>query len=238
MCLTLWLLHCFNTILLSSGEAHVTACEVYPPMVKLAKQLIACNNLTGSVNIYQKRSDELIVCQDDSRSSDSSAHSDHASATCSILHQAAPPGQSEKVQPNLTSTAAKRKKHVKRLGGDAVVPRSADMPSKADVIVTEIFDSELLGEGILPTMQHAVKHLLQVCGHPVLLAVYVIGLMQALQCQAKVYWFSCCCECPDGICGILHLQSCVLHIYNTAVWACMFILACAHPMQHTTQPLQ
>ena len=31
------------------------------------------------------------------------------------------------------------------------------------MIVTEIFDSELLGEGILPTMRHAAKHLLKVC---------------------------------------------------------------------------
>lgn len=33
---------------------------------------------------------------------------------------------------------------------------------QADVIVTEIFDSELLGEGMLPTMRHAVQHLLKV----------------------------------------------------------------------------
>lgn len=31
-----------------------------------------------------------------------------------------------------------------------------------DVIVTEIFDSELLGEGILPTMRHAAAKLLKV----------------------------------------------------------------------------
>lgn len=179
-------------------------------MVKLAKQLIACNNLTGSVNIFQKRSDELSVCQDDSRPSDSSTHSDQASTTCSIMHQAAPSGQCGKVQPKLTSAAAKRKKHVKRVGEDAVAPRFADMPSKADVIVTEIFDSELLGEGILPTMQHAVKHLLQVCGHPLLFATGVTGLMQALHCKSKTCCCSCCCECPDSACGILHKQSLLL----------------------------
>lgn len=37
-----------------------------------------------------------------------------------------------------------------------------DMSRRADVIVTEIFDSELLGEGILPTMRHAAAHLLKV----------------------------------------------------------------------------
>lgn len=36
-----------------------------------------------------------------------------------------------------------------------------DMSKKADIIVTEIFDSELLGEGILPTMRHAKMHLLK-----------------------------------------------------------------------------
>lgn len=37
-----------------------------------------------------------------------------------------------------------------------------DMASKADVIVTEIFDSALLGEGLLPSMRHSAKHLLKV----------------------------------------------------------------------------
>ena len=37
------------------------------------------------------------------------------------------------------------------------------MGGKADVIVTEIFDSELLGEGILPTMRHAKSNLLKAC---------------------------------------------------------------------------
>ena len=32
---------------------------------------------------------------------------------------------------------------------------------KAAVVMTEIFDSELLGEGVLPTMRHAVRELLQ-----------------------------------------------------------------------------
>lgn len=37
-----------------------------------------------------------------------------------------------------------------------------DMPRKANVLVTEIFDTELLGEGVLPTLAHAWKHLLEV----------------------------------------------------------------------------
>lgn len=33
--------------------------------------------------------------------------------------------------------------------------------SKATLIITEIFDSELLGEGVLPTLRHAAAALLQ-----------------------------------------------------------------------------
>ncbi|XP_060213944.1 protein arginine N-methyltransferase 7 [Lycium barbarum] len=35
-----------------------------------------------------------------------------------------------------------------------------DMPSRADVLVSEILDSELLGEGLIPTLQHAHDKLL------------------------------------------------------------------------------
>ncbi|XP_019223925.1 PREDICTED: protein arginine N-methyltransferase 1.6 [Nicotiana attenuata] len=35
-----------------------------------------------------------------------------------------------------------------------------DMPSRADVLVSEILDSELLGEGLIPTLQHAHDNLL------------------------------------------------------------------------------
>eukprot|EP00873_Tetraselmis_striata_P006462 jgi/Tetstr1/426726/TSEL_001663.t1 len=38
---------------------------------------------------------------------------------------------------------------------------AACLPRRADVLVTEIFDSELLGEGLLPTLRHAVPALLQ-----------------------------------------------------------------------------
>jgi hypothetical protein len=35
-----------------------------------------------------------------------------------------------------------------------------DMPQRADVLVTETFSSTLIGEGILPTVEHAHEHLL------------------------------------------------------------------------------
>ena len=39
------------------------------------------------------------------------------------------------------------------------------MLKKANILVTEIFDTELLGEGVLPTLAHAWKHLLEVGTH-------------------------------------------------------------------------
>ena len=37
-----------------------------------------------------------------------------------------------------------------------------DMQQRADLIVTEIFDSELLGEGVLPSLRHALSNLAKV----------------------------------------------------------------------------
>ena len=58
------------------------------------------------------------------------------------------------------------------------------MPERADVIVTEIFDSELLGEGILPTMRHAAKHLLKVCS---LQSVHrpIVTVLEGFVCHDK-----------------------------------------------------
>lgn len=126
-------------------------------MVKLAEQLIAHNHLIGSVNIYQKRSDELSVQAKQHQTDDTPAQSDPASAAVHDMRQI-----HQSTEP-LASAAAKRKKYAKGQALHGVAAECSDMPCKADVIVTEIFDSELLGEGILPTMRHAVKHLLQVC---------------------------------------------------------------------------
>lgn len=37
-----------------------------------------------------------------------------------------------------------------------------DMPQKANILVTEVFDTELIGEGALGTYSHALKNLLEV----------------------------------------------------------------------------
>lgn len=38
-----------------------------------------------------------------------------------------------------------------------------DMQEKANVVITELFDTELIGEGALPSYEHAHRNLLQVC---------------------------------------------------------------------------
>ena len=38
-----------------------------------------------------------------------------------------------------------------------------DLSERANLLVTEIFDSELIGEGVLPTIRHAHDNLLRVC---------------------------------------------------------------------------
>ena len=37
-----------------------------------------------------------------------------------------------------------------------------DMEGRANILVTEVFDTELIGEGALVTFEHAHKHLLEV----------------------------------------------------------------------------
>ncbi len=36
------------------------------------------------------------------------------------------------------------------------------MSQKANILVTEVFDTELIGEGAIPTFHHAHEHLLEV----------------------------------------------------------------------------
>ena len=41
----------------------------------------------------------------------------------------------------------------------------ADMPQRANILVTEVFDTELIGEGAIGTFTHAHKELLEVIIH-------------------------------------------------------------------------
>ena len=36
------------------------------------------------------------------------------------------------------------------------------MPERANILVSEVFDSELIGEGAVPTFTHALENLLEV----------------------------------------------------------------------------
>lgn len=38
-----------------------------------------------------------------------------------------------------------------------------DMETKANILITELFDTELIGEGALPSYEHAHQNLVQVC---------------------------------------------------------------------------
>lgn len=47
------------------------------------------------------------------------------------------------------------------------------MPTKANILITELFDTELIGEGALPSYEHAHQNLVQVCVKVCLLCVFV-----------------------------------------------------------------
>lgn len=80
-----------------SCDVQVTACEVFQPMVAIARASIKRNNLADKVSVVPKRSTDMTVPE--------------------------------------------------------------DMQRRAHVIVSEILDTELIGEGVLETMAHARKHL-------------------------------------------------------------------------------
>ena len=136
-------------------------------MVKLAEQLIAHNQLSGSIHIHAQRSDELSV----NTHKPVKSHASPQAVSALSPHSTGQPSHSNQrcSKAGSTTAAAKRLKHARQQEDYAAAvagtgsSSSNTIPCKADVIVTEIFDSELIGEGILPTMRHAVKHLLQVC---------------------------------------------------------------------------
>ncbi|KAL3150295.1 Protein arginine N-methyltransferase 7 [Trebouxia sp. C0010 RCD-2024] len=140
-------------------------------MVKLAEHLLDHNRLTGSIRLHAKRSDELSVSTYNLAASKPSSQ-----APAQASHPNQHPIQAGST---LTSAAAKRMKHA-RQQEDYAAGNSSSMPCKADIIVTEIFDSELIGEGILPTMRHAVKHLLKPDGIVIPATAVVYG--QLVEC--------------------------------------------------------
>lgn len=52
-------------------------------------------------------------------------------------------------------------KVVSKLSMEMKVGPGLDMPHRANILVAEVFDTELIGEGAIPTFRHAVEHLLE-----------------------------------------------------------------------------
>ncbi len=56
-----------------------------------------------------------------------------------------------------------RIKLVRKRSTDVEVGEGKDMERRANVLVTEVFDTELIGEAAISTFNHAHEHLLTVC---------------------------------------------------------------------------
>ncbi|XP_008551526.1 protein arginine N-methyltransferase 7 isoform X1 [Microplitis demolitor] len=54
-----------------------------------------------------------------------------------------------------------RIKLIKKKSTEISVSETGDMKQRANILVTEVFDTELIGEGALPTFKHAHEHLLE-----------------------------------------------------------------------------
>ncbi|GIM12474.1 hypothetical protein Vretimale_15814 [Volvox reticuliferus] len=123
----------------ATPSAPVIACEVFPPMHNLSRRVIAGNGLASMIRVLNKRSDEIVA--------------QHPGGTA-----AAAPAAAKQPKAALQAAVVAHAAAAAAGGGAAAGP---DMYGRADIIVTEIFDSELLGEGMIPTMRHAVQHLLK-----------------------------------------------------------------------------
>ena len=117
-----------------SDSVPVVACELFPPMAQLAAEVVARNGLGDRIRIIPKRSDELLVSS-----------------------SAASRGRPSDATP---SAASRRRAVMADLA--AASERACSLPGRVDVIISEIFDSQLLGEGLLPTLRDAVPRLLKV----------------------------------------------------------------------------
>ena len=62
---------------------------------------------------------------------------------------------------NLKSTRIKEK-YAKSLNDCICYFAAGDVPSRANLLVTELWDTELIGEGALPTLRDACTRLLEV----------------------------------------------------------------------------
>lgn len=149
------------------AEVKVHACELFPPMARLAKRMVAHNGLQGQIQVIPKRSDELSVGHG---LSTEPTHQQQSAGQEGVGHQgiAASSGSSGAEPAILSAAERKRAAHAAAAAGGHAshasggVDQEFDLPGRVDLVVSEILDSELLGEGVLPTMRHAVSSLLKV----------------------------------------------------------------------------
>uniref|UniRef100_A0A7S0VD07 type I protein arginine methyltransferase n=1 Tax=Polytomella parva TaxID=51329 RepID=A0A7S0VD07_9CHLO len=139
----------------SQASHRVYGCEVFPPMQNLSRRVVAHNNLSHMIKILPKRSDEIQIAPDST--------SDEEDRRKRML-----------LETPQEAVARRRAELLVRANGGISNDNNGggnngnrndkmkyDMPEKADVIVTEIFDSQLLGEGMIPSMRHAARRLLK-----------------------------------------------------------------------------
>ena len=103
---------------------------------------------------------------------------DGSSVMCNILQDMLDSSQIEE-------KVANKIQIVNKFSSDMTVPE--DMLSKADVLVTEIFDAGLFGEGFLPTLQHAWETLLNSKQSEIKPTVIPKGanlFLQAVECES------------------------------------------------------
>ena len=79
---------------------------------------------------------------------------------------------------------------------DVTVGTNGDMLERANILVTEVFDTELIGEGAIGTFNHANKHLLTV--HSILMLFY----MEKIENFVKIGGFYCCSSQSHSLCAI------------------------------------
>ncbi|KNC75168.1 hypothetical protein SARC_12301 [Sphaeroforma arctica JP610] len=85
-----------------AGADEVVACELFEPMVRVAREVVKTSNFADRIKIIHKRSDEVDIGEDDE-----------------------------------------------------------DLPARADLLVAELLDTELLGEAVLGSHRDAAKRLLK-----------------------------------------------------------------------------
>lgn len=76
---------------------------------------------------------------------------------------------------------------VPKKSSDLIVGDDGDMRGKADLLVTEIFDSALLGEGVLPSVRHAFRSLLKPGAEIIPFGAKVFA--QLVQCEAIIDFY-------------------------------------------------